>query len=155
MKKIFVITLAISLAAIVLPSLASAQVAPPESCKMKALSRIDSDNNNIDDCPAVGSSATYTKCYLDGSTTSCPAGVRGSICCVFSTLNYIINWIFFALIIVSVILGVWGGVVIATAAGDPAKLEKGRNWIIFAIIGVAVAILARAIPTFAKLIMGV
>jgi hypothetical protein len=83
------------------------------------------------------------------------SAVKGSICCVFSTLNYVINWIFFTLLIISVILGVWGGVVIATAAGDPAKLEKGRNWIIFAIIGFAVAILARAIPTFAKLMMGV
>jgi len=149
MRKLIAGILILSLVGIVLPSFTLAQVAPPESCRIKADPRIDNK------CPAVGLIAEYDKCYEAGVEVACPAGVKGSICCVFSSLNYVINWIFFTLLIIAVILGVWGGVVIATAAGDPAKLEKGRNFIIFAIIGFAVAILARAIPTFAKLIMGV
>ena len=148
MRKLIAGILILSLVGIVLPSFTLAQVAPPESCTIKT-------NTRIGDCPGPGHEAIYSECYNGNSTTTCPGGVRGSICCVFSSLNYVINWIFFTLLIIAVILGVWGGVVIATAAGDPAKLEKGRNFIIFAIIGFAVAILARAIPTFAKLIMGV
>ena len=39
-----------------------------------------------------------------------------------------------------------GGFLYATARGDPDKATSGKNWIIYALVGLAVAAFARIIP---------
>ncbi len=55
----------------------------------------------------------------------------------------------------AVVLGVIGGATYMTAMGDSEKASKGTKIITFAIIGLAIAIVARFVPPVVKFIMGV
>jgi hypothetical protein len=142
MKKISPALVLLSLAAVIaIPSIGLAQ--PPESCTIRA-------NTGITACPGVGQTATYTETYGTGTNQ-----VSGAICCLMSTINNIINWIFFFLLVVAVIVGIIGAYNIITAGGSAEKVETGRKFIMYAIIGVIVALFAKAIPAIAKMLVGV
>jgi len=49
---------------------------------------------------------------------------------------------------------IFGAFDILTAAGDPEKLKKGRERIMWAMVGLAVALLSRAIPSLVEAIIG-
>ena len=60
----------------------------------------------------------------------------------------IINVAIFALGIAAVIVVVVGGVMYSTSQGDPTKVKKAKDAIMYAIIGLIVSILAYAIVNF-------
>jgi FtsH-binding integral membrane protein len=144
MKKISPALVLLGLAAVIaIPSIGLAQEAAPDRCTIRA-------NTGIVACPGVGQTAIYTQTYGTGASA-----VSGAICCLFSTINYIINWIFFILLIVAVIVGILGAYNIITSGGSAEKVETGRKLIMYAIIGVIVAMFAKAIPAIAKMFVGV
>ncbi len=53
-----------------------------------------------------------------------------------------------AVVVISVIILIWGGIMYSTAAGDEGKTSKARKAIIGAIIGLAIGLLAPAIAAF-------
>lgn len=53
-----------------------------------------------------------------------------------------------AVVVISVIVLIWGGIMYSTAAGDERKTSKARKAIIGAIIGLAVGLLAPAIAAY-------
>lgn len=53
-----------------------------------------------------------------------------------------------AVVIISVIILIWGGIMYSTAAGDERKTSKARKAIIGAIIGLAVGLLAPSVASF-------
>jgi hypothetical protein len=53
-----------------------------------------------------------------------------------------------AVVVISVIVLIWGGIMYSTAAGDERKTSKARKAIIGAIIGLAVGLLAPAVANF-------
>lgn len=64
------------------------------------------------------------------------------------SLGLIIQGILGALGVVAVIMIILGGISYITSQGDAAKAKKGRDTIIYALIGLVVALLAFAIVTF-------
>lgn len=50
--------------------------------------------------------------------------------------------IFYATLLIAVIMVVWGGVVLATAAGDTNKVDMARHMIMYALIAIAVGSIA-------------
>lgn len=50
--------------------------------------------------------------------------------------------------VVAVIMIIIGALTFTTSAGDPAKTKKGRDIILYSVIGLVVALLAYAIVTF-------
>ncbi|MBL7150200.1 MAG: hypothetical protein ISS84_01040, partial [Candidatus Pacebacteria bacterium] len=48
-----------------------------------------------------------------------------------------------------------GAIFLLTAAGAPERIATGRNYIIYAIVGLAVGFLAKAVPNLVKLILGI
>lgn len=60
----------------------------------------------------------------------------------------LIQWIVGIAGIVSAIFVVYGGITYATSAGDPSKLQKAKNMIIYALIGLAIVALAEIITAF-------
>jgi hypothetical protein len=133
MNKAFTLGLLLVLA---LPLLVLAQAGPATSCTMTS-------DVGITGCPSSGSTCDFTTNNLCG------------ICCVMNAIFTVTNWIFFALIAVVALLVIWGGFTIATAAGAPDKVNAGRNYILFAMLGFGVALLARAIPSVVKALLGV
>lgn len=67
-------------------------------------------------------------------------------CCVLEAVYTVADWIFFGLIAMVALLVIWGGFTIATAGGAPDKVGQGRSIILYAMIGLALALLSRAIP---------
>ncbi len=82
-------------------------------------------------------------------------GVSGAMCCLFSTLLFVIDWMFMIIMVVVVLMILIGAFTLMTSGGSEEGISKGRNYIIFALIGVAVALLSRALPYLIKSIMGI
>ncbi|MDR0591009.1 MAG: pilin [Candidatus Nomurabacteria bacterium] len=60
----------------------------------------------------------------------------------------IINVVLFLVGAISVIMLIYGGIKYTTSAGDTAKVTSAKNTIMYAIVGLIVAILAYAIVNF-------
>jgi hypothetical protein len=116
------------------PSMVSAQVAPSQ-CTLKH------------DLTGITGKKTCTKgatIDLDGAD---------AICCFFDTVYNIVDWVFTIFLIIAVLLGLWGAYNVLTSAGSAEKVTTGRNYILYAIAGVIVAFISRAIPWIIKLIV--
>jgi len=72
------------------------------------------------------------------------------ICCILDAVYTVTDWIFVALMILVGLLVIWGGLDIATAGGNEEKVNSGRDRIKYAMVGLAVALLSRAIPAVVK-----
>ncbi len=83
--------------------------------------------------------------FVSSSTTD-----AWGMCCLLNSVYTVIDWIFFSLVAIVALFTIWGSYDILTAAGDPEKLKKGRERIMWAMAGLAVALLSRAIPTLVE-----
>ncbi|GAH21146.1 unnamed protein product, partial [marine sediment metagenome] len=75
------------------------------------------------------------------------------MCCVLDTIYTVTDWIFAGVVALVVIFVLIGAFNLLTAAGSPEKVKSGRDFIIYASIGMIVAILAKAIPAIVKAIL--
>jgi len=124
----------LTLLTLILPVVAlSAPVVQPTTCKLVA------DLTNID--PACS----------DGATVSIET--LGA-CCAINSVYKIANVIFIVLVALSIVFFLLGAGTLVIAAGAPEKVASGRNYILYAIIGLAAAFLARAVPAVAKFFIG-
>ena len=73
--------------------------------------------------------------------------------CALGTIYAIIDWVFLFLIAMVVVLTIMGGFNIMMS-GDPEKSEAGRNKILMAAVGLAIALIAKAVPAMVKTILG-
>jgi len=136
-----------------LAGVALAQERAPECCKLK---RDFTDINT--DCTTgewVGPAACGPN---PGDPCYCPEPVTKitedwGACCLFNTVYTAATWVMAILVTVSVLIGVYGGWQIATSGGDPAKVEKGRNWILYAIIGIIIGAIARGLPALVRMLI--
>jgi len=74
---------------------------------------------------------------------------------VLPTLENILNWLFTILLIVAAIFIVVAAYFFVTAQGDPDQVKKARNFVLYALIGVLVAFLARGLVLLVGQIVGV
>lgn len=65
-----------------------------------------------------------------------------------SVISVIINTIIFVIGMIAVVMIILGGINYATSQGDPNKVKKGKDTILYGIIGLVVALLAFAIVNF-------
>lgn len=63
-------------------------------------------------------------------------------------ISNVLNWIFGIIGIVAVIMIIIGGFNMMISSGDPGKVKKGKDTILYGIIGLVIAILAFAIVNF-------
>lgn len=63
-------------------------------------------------------------------------------------IGMILNAVYIIIGIVAVIMVILGGISYATSQGDPAKVKKGKDTILYGIIGLIVVLMAFAITTF-------
>ncbi|MFA5013627.1 MAG: pilin [Candidatus Paceibacterota bacterium] len=90
-------------------------------------------------------------CIFNDSAAEKPC----AICCLFNTLYTVIDWIFAILMVVVALMIILGAVTFVTSAGDPTKTATAKNYILWAVIGLVVALFAKAVPPLVKLVMGV
>ncbi len=65
-----------------------------------------------------------------------------------STVEVITNVVFAVIGVVSVLVIILAGIQIIVSAGDPAKIAKGRQTILYAVVGLIVSVSAFAIVQF-------
>jgi len=118
---------------LVLPFLASAQIAAPDTCTLRR------DLTDIDPACTNGASVSIADYGM---------------CCLINTIYSVTDWIFYILMAFVGIMIVIGAFTIITAGGNPDNVTKGRNYILYAVIGMVVAFFARAIPAIVKAVIG-
>jgi hypothetical protein len=67
---------------------------------------------------------------------------------VVNTIQIVVDWLFYLLIFAAVVVIILAAYNFLTAAGDPDKVSKARNYIIYALIALVVAWVARALVNF-------
>jgi len=67
---------------------------------------------------------------------------------LMDTVNTIINVIIGVIGFVAVVVIILGGVQYTTSAGDPGKVKKAKDTILYGIVGLVIALLAFAIVNF-------
>lgn len=68
-------------------------------------------------------------------------------------LETITNWFFTILMAVAVIMLILAAWTFLTAGGNPDSVTKARQMLVFALIGVAVAILAKGLPALIQALL--
>jgi hypothetical protein len=94
---------------------------------------------------------------VPGCTANLPISATDSehaICCLLDTITNVTNWIFYILTVIVVIMVIYGGFVIVTGAGNPDKLTSGRQILTFALIGLALALIAKFLPHIVMFFIG-
>ena len=64
---------------------------------------------------------------------------------ILSTIALIINWILGLLAALAVLVIIVAGIMYITSGGDEGKVETAKNWIMYAIIGLIIALLGYVI----------
>jgi len=165
MKKFISVLAVVSLlVTIIIPFTAVAQPPEtlPEGCQMQ-------NDVGVAECPeegfcssigtagtpAVGNPGDADYEPAVPATDACGPQGRWGVCCMLNTLFTVTNWVFYIMTIIAVLMIVFGGFTYITAAGDPTKAGKGKSILTFAIIGLAIALIAKLIPSLVRFILGV
>jgi hypothetical protein len=167
MKKVVSYLAILSLIVVlIVPSLVSAQVS--ECCKLRRDIEVR-DKTYQKDLIVGFRSLKATECRFgavdeactdtDGNgiidqTTDCYSEDRGGSVCLINTIYSITDWIFYILMAFVGIMIIIGAFTIITAGGSPEKVTSGRNYVLYAVIGMVVAFFARAIPAIVKTVIG-
>jgi len=69
---------------------------------------------------------------------------------LIDALNAFLNFLFFLAMAVAPILIIYAAFLILTSGGDPAKVSRGRQIILWTLITVAIVLLAKAFPAIIK-----
>lgn len=70
---------------------------------------------------------------------------------VAATIINLVNWFAWFISLVSVVMGLYAGFLFITARGETAQLSTARKTLMYAIIGIAVAVFSFSIITVTKL----
>lgn len=154
MKKAFVVFSALALVlALAMPLVGGAQVSPgpsPEGCTLRVEMRLP-QGTAADMVLAPG---TVVGPNVDTVPNVSYGGDDWAVVCMLHTVTYVTNWIFYIIIIVVGIMILYAAFIYLTAGGDAEKPKTANRMIVFAIIGLVLALLARAIPAAVRYIIG-
>jgi len=77
-----------------------------------------------------------------------------AIVCMLHMVYYVTDWIFYIIIIGAGIMILYAAFLYLLAQGDSTSVSKANKLMIFAIIGLVIALMARAIPAAVRYIVG-
>jgi len=73
---------------------------------------------------------------------------------IVTMVNTISNWVFTIFLAVAVIFIIMAAIKFLTSGGDPGKVSSARDSLLYALIGVAVAVLAKGLVALVRVIVG-
>jgi membrane-associated HD superfamily phosphohydrolase len=79
---------------------------------------------------------------VGGAPTARITNITGVLCAI----NTVVNWLFFILIAVAVVFVIIAAFKYLTAGGDPEKVKSANHTLIYVVVAIVVAIIAKAIP---------
>jgi hypothetical protein len=151
MKKILSALVLISfLTVLLVPVVVSAQEAPRECCALKRAIKLDTAECFAGEvaAPTVAAAGDCLGGYCADSAA------KWGMFCLRNTLYNITDWIFVILVALAGLMVIIGAFTLLMAAGNPEKVTSGRNYILYAAIGLIVGFLAKAIPNLVKMVSG-
>ena len=165
MKKILAILAIGVLVALLAPvAVEAVQRTTTNCCQIKRTFHFDGLDWDSGWCYGeIGGTDTY--CVTPGGKVLCKPGAQfgsgiGTVDrpnwgggCILNTVYRITDLIFMILIIIAIVVSLAGAYNILTAGGDTEKLNKGRDLILYAILGTVVAFFARAIPSIVAMVI--
>lgn len=151
MKKIFLISI---LAAVLIgiPSfLVYAQGKIPNCCVIS--NTVTVEGTTYTKGQTVGYEADDPLCNVtDPPSTRNHTTKQWGLICLLASIKSITDWIFNFLIVFVGIMVIFGAFTLVTSAGDPQKVKNGRNYILYACIGMIAGFLSKALPAFLGLL---
>ena len=94
--------------------------------------------------PSAGAVSIYKACTGNDNSTVCAS--RGDN--VYNVIRNVINVLLTLVGIIAVIMIIIGGIKYATSNGDPQSVKSAKDTVLYAVIGLVVAICALAIVNF-------
>lgn len=102
----------------------------------------------------AGGMASAQIAPLPTGTGGIPTGITTASGFV-EAIRDLTDWLFVILLVISVIFIVLAGLQFITGGGDPAAVSAARTKLIWAAVGIGVALLARGLPAAIQNLMGV
>ncbi len=150
MKKIFSVLVVLGFLA-VLAAPVFAQEPPSECCALKRAITLDTSSCNAGEISAPNAGAA-AEC---GTGTYCSASAtKWGMFCIMNTLYSVTDWIFVILVALAGLFVVIGAMNLIMSAGSAEKIKSGREYVMYAAIGLIVGLLAKAIPSLVRMIAG-
>ncbi|MCR4322939.1 MAG: hypothetical protein NUV61_02530 [Candidatus Azambacteria bacterium] len=72
---------------------------------------------------------------------------------ISTKITGVVDWFSWGIALVAVVMGLYSGFLFITARGEPAQLKTARATLLWAVIGIAVAVLAFSIIAITKSIL--
>ena len=95
---------------------------------------------------------TDVKHDLKDYITNCSPGAVGNVeesakqlCCLLDLMMTVADYLFVILLAVAIVMIVWSGFEFVTAAGSTDKVNAARTKIVWALVGIAVALAAKGL----------
>ena len=105
--------------------------------------------------PLASTASTYAcTSILDKINTSEVSGLSDGEIDVGSLVTKGLNYLMYAVAVISVVMIIFGGIRYATSGGNAEKVKSAKNTILYAVVGLAVALLALVIVKFVETTAG-
>lgn len=101
-------------------------------------------HNKDGNTPCHSEFKTVAQCNLPANETAADGSEKDIIWYIGAVINAVLGLVG----IVAVVVMIVGGISFITSQGDPGKVTKARNTILYGVIGIVVALLAFAIVNF-------
>ena len=88
------------------------------------------------------------ECSLNDGSMSHNETKEWGLVCLLGSVGAVSRWIFIALMVVVPLMIITGAYYITTAGAQPEKVATGKNFIIWATVGLLVGLFSNAIPNF-------
>ena len=74
---------------------------------------------------------------------------------LIDTILRLISWFAWIIALAAVVMGLYAGILFITAGGDSGKVETARNILLYAIVGIVVAIIAFGLVAISRAVIGI
>ena len=81
------------------------------------------------------------------TTNSSSGNFDCGTCCLLNSIYNIVDWAFLIIMAFSVIAIIWAAVMFLTSGGESEKVSSAKQIIMYAAVGIIVALLAKAVPS--------
>ena len=146
MKRIFFCLL---LTAFLTPVLLFAQDEPLDCCVLNR--DVTVEGTTYAEGRTVGRDSS---CSLTGRNTDYVTK-KWTLICLLGSVILVTDWIFIFLMIFVSLMVIIGAYTIVSAAGLPDRVTKGKNYILYAVIGMVVGLLSKGIPDLIEVLLGI
>ena len=117
----------------------------------------DGDCDTGETCENAGSPCIYAPPVTMNTGTCSAAGGGGGIITdpqdVIDLIERVTTWVFTIVMALAILFIVLAAFFYITAAGNPETIGKGKTMLIYALVGIAVAVLARGLPLLIQAIL--